>query len=186
MKIKTDLKLMWMWRHPVRSRWVCMRSEVKFMHLWPSIAFWPLTKNPNLWPFAYSSWIHSHMPWNWLLTSCILIMTSQNDVKHSNQFQSCFDFHWPGATAFLLGSQNGHWALIDCHTPVILQLGKDKILIYLIKIEFWPNISYFLILSHFSNCLLLFDTPCIVFTFLSISIYELVLQLPYIMTSTLK
>ena len=34
-------------------------------------------------------------------------------------------------------------------TPVILQLGDDKLLIYLIKSESWPNTPYFLIQSHF-------------------------------------
>ena len=41
--------------------------------------------------------------------------------------------------------KNSHWVIIDCHTPVILQLGEDKILIYLIKTECWPNTSYSLI-----------------------------------------
>ena len=39
--------------------------------------------------------------------------------------------------------KSSHWAIIDCHTPVILQLGDDNILIYLTKREFWPNTSYF-------------------------------------------
>ena len=46
---------------------------------------------------------------------------------------------------FCLAYKNSHWAIIDCHTPVILQLGEDKILIYLSKREFWPNTSYLLI-----------------------------------------
>ena len=34
-------------------------------------------------------------------------------------------------------------------------------LIHLIRIANWPNTSYVLIQSHFLNCLLLFNTPCI-------------------------
>ena len=36
---------------------------------------------------------------------------------------------------FCLPYKNSHWIIIDCHTPVILQLVEDKILIYLIKSE---------------------------------------------------
>ena len=46
---------------------------------------------------------------------------------------------------FCLAYKNSHWAIIDCHTPVILQPGEDKILFYVSKREFWPNTSYFLI-----------------------------------------
>ena len=46
---------------------------------------------------------------------------------------------------FCLAYKNSHWAFIDSHTPVILELKENKKLIYLIKIEFWPNASYFLI-----------------------------------------
>ena len=56
---------------------------------------------------------------------------------------------------------------------MILQLGEDKILIYLSKREFWPNTSDFLIWSHFSNCSLLFDTPC---TFMTVRIQAYMLQ----------
>ena len=44
---------------------------------------------------------------------------------------------------FCLAYKNSHWAIIDRHTQVILQLGEDKILIYLINIEFRQNTSYF-------------------------------------------
>ena len=37
------------------------------------------------------------------------------------------------------------WNGIDFHTPVILQLSKDKLSIYLMKRENWPNVSYILI-----------------------------------------
>ena len=46
---------------------------------------------------------------------------------------------------FCLAYKNSHWAFSDCHTPVILQMGEDKVVIYQIKIEFWQNNSYFLI-----------------------------------------
>ena len=46
---------------------------------------------------------------------------------------------------FCFAHKNNYWVIIDCHTSVILHLGEDKILIYLIKTECWPNTSYFLI-----------------------------------------
>ena len=74
-------------------------------HVWPLIASWPLTSHPNLWPQAYSlwrlkatcpgidPWPHTNLLWPHSMTS------------HSKLISSCFDFHWHGATAFLLGSQ---------------------------------------------------------------------------------
>ena len=95
----------------------------------------------DLWPHAYTSWPHRMMSNPQINFKAVLI------------FIDLVQLH------FCLAYKNMHWAFIDCHTPVILQLGEDKILIYLIKIEFWPNTTYFLIYSHFSDCSLLFDTP---------------------------
>ena len=60
---------------------------------------------------------------------------------------------------FCLDYKNSHWTIIDCHISVNLYLAKDKMLIYLINKECWPNTLFFLIKSHFSNCILLLDTP---------------------------
>ena len=95
----------------------------------------------DLWPHAYASWPHR--------------MTSNPQIN----FKAVLIFIDLAQLYFCLAYRNSHWAFIDCHTPVTLQLGEDKILIYPIKIEFWPNTSYFLIKSHFSDCSLLFDTP---------------------------
>ena len=66
--------------------------------------------------------------------------------RHSQiNFESVWIFIDLAQLQFCLACKNSHWAIIDCHTPVILQLGEDKILIYLIEIEFWPITSYFLI-----------------------------------------
>ena len=145
MKIKTDLKLTWLWHHPVRSRWVCMRSEVILVHVWPSIAFWPLMKNPNLWPHAYSSWLlKSHMCpetdlWPHAYSSWPHRMMSNPQIN----FEAVLIFIDLEQMHFCLAYKNSHWAIIDCHSPVNLQLGEDKILSFLSKIEFWTNTSYF-------------------------------------------
>ena len=147
MKIHTDSKSIWLWRHPVRSRLVCMRSEVNSCAcvtsncvLTSNKKSQPLTSciiivsseghtcpGIDLWPHAYASRPH-RMTWN-----------PQINFKAVLIFIDLAQLH------FCLAYKNIHWAFIDCHTPVILQLGEDKILIYLIKIEFWPNTSYFLI-----------------------------------------
>ena len=62
---------------------------------------------------------------------------------------------------FCLAYKNSSRDGIDCHTQVILQLSEDKLSIYLMKRESWPNTSYFLFKSHFPNCSLRFDTPYI-------------------------
>ena len=58
-------------------------------------------------------------------------------------FESVWIFIDVAQLHFCLAYENNHWAFIACHTPVILQLGEDKILIYLSKREVWPNTSYF-------------------------------------------
>ena len=144
------------WRNSVRSWCVCMRSEVSSRarvtfrrhdeYSWGQ-GLGIFIKGPNaieghtctridFWPHADQSWPHR--------------MTSQ-----LNQFRICVDFHWLGATAFLLGLQKQplsyDWLL---HTSD-LQLGEDKIHLYLIPrlhqakvfIEFillfwwWPRIK---------------------------------------------
>ena len=93
------------------------------------------------------------------------LMQTHHDLtawRHSQiNFKSVLIFIDLAQLHFCLAYKNSHWAIIDCHTPVILQLGEDQTLIYLIKREFWSSTSYFWIQSHFSNCSLLFDTPCI-------------------------
>ena len=45
------------WRHVVRSQWVCMICQRSILgHVWPLIASWLLTSYPNLWPHVYSLW----------------------------------------------------------------------------------------------------------------------------------
>ena len=68
-------------------------------------------------------------------------MTSQSQIN----FESVWIFIDLAQLHFCLAYKNSHWAIIDCHTPVILQLEENKILIYLSKREFCPNTSYFLI-----------------------------------------
>ena len=147
MKIQTDSKLIWLWRHPVRSRLVCMRSKVNsfpcvtsYCVLTSNEKYQPLTScifivsseghtcpGTDLWPHAYASWPYR--------------MTSNPQIN----FKAVLIFIDRAQLHFWLAYKNSHWAITDCHTTVILQLGEDKILIYLIKIEFWPNTSYFLI-----------------------------------------
>ena len=91
-----------------------------------------------------------------------------NDKNKVNKTQNSFKINFKPDLVFIdlvqpefcLAYKNSSWDSIDCHTPVILQLGDDKLSIYLMKRESWPNASYFLFKSHFSNCSLLFDTPC--------------------------
>ena len=66
--------------------------------------------------------------------------------RHSPiNFESVWIFIDLAQLHFCLAYKNSHWAIIDCHAQVILQLGEDKILSYVSKREFWPNTSYFLI-----------------------------------------
>ena len=149
MKIQTDSKLIWLWRHPVRTRLVCMRSEVNSCTcvtsncvLTSNKKSQPLTlcifivsseghtcPGTDLWPHAYALWPHR--------------MTSnpQINFKAVLIFVDLAQLHFWHCLAY----KNSHWTFTNCDTPVILQMGDDKILIYLIKIEFWPNTSYFLI-----------------------------------------
>ena len=145
MKIQTDSKLIWLWRHPVRSWLTCMRSEVNSCACVTSNCI--LTSNEksqplnscifivpseghtcpgtDRWPHAYASWPHRMMSNPQINFKAVLI------------FIDLAQLH------FCLAYINSHWAFIDCHTPVILQLGEDKMLIYLIIIELWSNTSYF-------------------------------------------
>ena len=83
----------------------------------------------DLWPHAYSSWPHR--------------ITSHPQIN----FKAVLIFIDLAQLHFCLDYKNSHRVIIDCHTPVILQLGEDSMLIYLIKREFWPNrpTSHFLI-----------------------------------------
>ena len=74
-------------------------------------------------------------------TNCDLTWWRHNQIN----FESVWIFIDLAQLHFCLAYKNSHLAIIDCHTPVILQLGEDKILIYLSKRKFWPNTPYFLI-----------------------------------------
>ena len=80
---------------------------------------------------------------------------TQINVKSDLNFIALAQLH------FCLAYKNSHWISIDCDTPVILQLAKDKLSISLITSESWPKTSNVLIKSRFSNCSLVFDAPCI-------------------------
>ena len=139
--------------HEVRGQFVCICDL--------QLRFWPLKKNPYLLSHAYSSCL---LKVTRALELTYDLMHTHRDLTEWRQtlklISKLFWFFIDLAQLhFCLAYKNSHWAFIDCHTPVILQLGEDKILIYLIEIEFWPNTSYFLIYSHFSDCSLLFDTP---------------------------
>ena len=70
---------------------------------------------------------------NWPLTSCRLIVTSQDDVTAkliSNLFG--FSLTWRNCI-FAWLTKIATELLLTVHIPVILQLGEDKILIYLSK-----------------------------------------------------
>ena len=71
------------------------------------------------------------------------LMQTNRDLtgwRHSQiNFESVWIFIHLAQLHFCLAYKNSHWAIIGCHTPVILQLGEDKILIYLSKREFWPK-----------------------------------------------
>ena len=115
------------------------------------------------------SWARSH--YDVILTSYIIgwyLFWYQLKEDVHTYTGSKFRVIWPSVLIiqggglqlhFCLAYKNSHWPIIVSHTPVSLQLGEDKILI---KIEFWPNTSYFLIKGHFSDCSLLFDTPGII------------------------
>ena len=67
----------------------------------------------DLWPHGCASWPHR-------ITS-----NPQMNFKAVLIFTDLAQLH------FCLAYRNSHWAFIDCHTQVILQLGEDEILIYL-------------------------------------------------------
>ena len=109
-----------------KARWICTRSEVGIFR-WRSKRNW-----------------RSHMHKNWPLT---LMQTHRvlTGWRHSQiNFKSVLIFIDLAQLHFCLDHKTSHWAFIDRHTPVILQLGEDKILSYLSKREFWANTSYFL------------------------------------------
>ena len=135
-----------MWRHAVRSWWVCIRSEVNsgacvtFDYILTSnIKSRPLTlcafivtsrglTSPqiDLWPQVHSLWPQR--------------MTSHPQIN----FNAVLSFIDLAQLYFYLAHKNSHRVLIDCHTPVILQLVEDKLLTYVNKRECWTLPSYFL------------------------------------------
>ena len=115
-------------------------------HVWPS----EVTMNMHEvrgWDFSLEVKMQLKVTHAQELTSDL--MQTHRDLtgwRHSQiNFKSVLIFIDLAQLHFCLAHKNSHWTLIDCRTPVILQLGEDKILIYLIKIEFWPNTSYFVI-----------------------------------------
>ena len=142
------------WRHALRLQWICMRSKpdsgayVTFnCTLTSNLISQPLTSyifietskgytclRIDLLPHTYSSW-----PLRMVLHPKLIS-------------QSCFDFHWLGATAFLLDLQKiatESLLLVTHHWYFNWGKTSFKVLIYLIR-NGWPNTSYVLI-SHFSN-----------------------------------
>ena len=97
------------------------------------------------------------MPQNWPLTLCRLIVTSQDDVTAkliSNLFW--FSLTWRNWIFAWLTKIATELSLTVTH-HWFWNGGKTRTRI---KRECWPNTSYFLNKSYFSNCSLLFDTPC--------------------------
>ena len=95
-------------------------------------------------------WTHTYLLWTHNMTSHLRI--------NFNLFW--FVTIWRNSF-FCLAHKNSHRIIMDCYTKLVFQLVGDKTLDYLIRRDNWPNTSYILIHSHFSNCVLLFDTPCI-------------------------
>ena len=146
MKTKSGLTLIWVRRHAVRSKWVCIRSEVNseacvtFVYILTSNRkSRPLTScafiltsrghtcpTIDLWLQVYSSWPHR--------------MMSHPQIN----FKAVLSFIDLARLHFCSAHKSSHRVTIDCHTPVILQLGEDKLLKYLSKTECWPLPSYFL------------------------------------------
>ena len=147
MKIKTVLKLIWGFD-------VILQSHDEYA--------WGQRSVPgHVWPSEVTVNMHEVRGWDILLevkmqlkvthaqelTSDLIKTHRDLTGWHHRQinFKSVFILIDLAQLHFCLTYQNSQWAIIDCHTPVILQLGEDKILIYLIKRECWPNNSYFII-----------------------------------------
>ena len=147
MKIKTALKLIWgfdviLWGHN-------------------EYAWGQMSVPGQVWPSEVTMNMHEVRGWDFLLeVNRQLKVTHAQELtsdlmqthcdltgwRHSQiNFKSVLIFIDLAQLHFSLAYQNSHWAIIDHHTQVILQLGEDKILIYLIKKECWPNTSYFVI-----------------------------------------
>ena len=128
-KIKTALKLIWgcdviLWGHDAYA-WG-QRSVPG--HVWPSED----TMNMNEvrgWDFSLQVKTQLEVTHAQELTSDL--MHTNRDLtrwRHSQiNFESVWIFIDLAQLHFCLAYKNSHWAIIDCHTPVILQLGKDKI-----------------------------------------------------------
>ena len=116
----------------VTSWWVCIRSEVNSGACMTFNCV--LTSNEKSQP----------------LTSCIFIATSEDHTCPGTDllphFKAVFIFIDLVQLHFCLAYKNSHWAINDCHTPVILQLGKHKILIHLNKKKMLTK--YFIRLIH--------------------------------------
>ena len=119
MEIKSALKSVRVWCHAVWSQWICMRSEVG---LWCQMSRcnwkshmpqnWPLTSH------AYSSWPHTLK----FISKLILIFTDLVQLH------------------FCLAHKNSR-VLTDCHNPVILLMGEDKMFMR-------PNVTRYLALFN--------------------------------------
>ena len=134
------------WRHSVRSRWVCTRSEVSSR---ACVTF--RNHNEYAWGqrlefFVRSQNVIEGQHAQEFTSDLIQTHRDLTGWRHKQiDFKSVLIFLDSAQVHFCSAYTNSHWAIIDCHTPVILQLGEDKILIYLSKREFWPNTSYVLI-----------------------------------------
>ena len=97
----------------------------------------------------------SHMPLKWLLTSCLPIVTSSQHVV-TNFKLFWFSLTWCNCIFARLKNKATKWLLIVNTSD--FATGEDKMWIYLIKRECWPNTSCFVIYSHFRT--IHFGTPC--------------------------
>ena len=154
MKIKTALKLIWgcdvvLWGHDEYS-WG-QRSIPG--HVFPSEATMNMHEVRG-WDFKLEVKMQLRFTHTPELTSGL--MQTHCDLRgwcHTQMnFKPVLIFIDLAQLHFWLAYKNSQRVIIDCHTPVISQLGEDKVFIYLIKREYWPNTLY---------CLFLFDTPCI-------------------------
>ena len=103
--------------HEVKGQFLCMCNLQLRFDLYqkiPTSCIFIVTSEghtcpgTDLWPHAYSSWPHR------------LMANLQINFKAVLIFNELAQLH------FSLAYKNSHWAIIGCHTPVILQLGKKR------------------------------------------------------------
>ena len=128
------------WPHTVRSRWVWWSQKSIQGHVWPS--------EVKMYMYVVKGWDMTLEVKTQLNVTNAPKMTSNLIPTHRDLIawrhtlklvSNCINFHWLGATSFFPAYKNSHQVIIDCHTPVVLQLGEDKMWIYLIKREFWSK-----------------------------------------------